>query len=114
MLLTRFPLSFHHCVLIDLRVAALVDGVIRRADQRRDFPDALVWLRFVAFEWMTLHVADERMQQNEAGALLDAAQNGVARRARQARPAIETWDDHHLKRRVAGQVTLDVAIDSLE
>src|SRR5438046_5907083 len=63
---------------------------------------------------MTLYVANERMQQNEARALSHTADDGVACRARHARPAIEAGYHQHLKRRRASQILCDVAIDSLE
>src|SRR5438132_11771893 len=63
---------------------------------------------------MTLYIADERMKQDEARALLHAADDGVARCAGHPRPAVESGYDQHLKRRWAGQLFFDVAVDSLE
>src|SRR2546427_2136525 len=63
---------------------------------------------------MTLYVANERMQQNQARALSHTADDGVAGRARHARPAIEAGYDQHLKRRRASQIFFDIAVDGLE
>jgi hypothetical protein len=60
------------------------------------------------------NVAEEGVEQDEAGALSDAPQHRVARRAGHARPAVEPRDDQHLERGGAGQVALDVAVDDLE
>ena len=114
MFLAQFPLSFRHGVLVDFRVAALRDRVVRHADQRRDVPETRVRFHFVALERVSLHVADERMQEDETSALLHAFENRVARRARHARPAVEAGNDHHLEGRIARQVFFDVAVNDLK
>src|SRR6266487_2866962 len=63
---------------------------------------------------MPLYVANKRMQQDEARALLHAAQDRVACRARHARPAVEPGDNQHLEGHGTGQVFFDVAVNSLE
>ena len=68
MLSRNFPFTFCDRVLIDFRIAAFIDGVVRYPDQRRDIPDAFVASRFVPLERMTLYVPYERVQQDETGA----------------------------------------------
>ena len=58
---------------------------------------------------MVLHIAEEGMNEYEAGALLDAPEDRVAGRTCQAGPAVETGDDQDIEGRRPGQVLLDRA-----
>src|SRR3712207_7553556 len=71
--------------------------MIRRPPRSTLFPYTTLF-RSVALEGVPLHVAEEGVEQDEAGALADAPEHRVARGPGHARPAVEAGDDQHLER----------------
>src|SRR4029078_11183772 len=72
---TEFPLTLCNRIAIDLGIATFVNRVVRNAEEGRQLPNTFVAGRFIAFEWMTFHIANEWVQEYESGAILHSAQD---------------------------------------